>query len=122
MIDLVKERWEAQKDSFFLAFSLFLGVVLIMGLLRLGMLRQDRNAITLQEAGTQIVGEEDLADKYLAASGLPGLVVASRNGTRYYYPWCGGFSRIKEANKVLFQSIETAEKAGYTIASGCEGL
>ena len=64
--------------------------------------------------------EEELSQQYAAASGLPGLVAASRNGTRYYYPWCGGISRIKETNKVWFDSEAAAKTAGYTLASGCE--
>src|ERR1035437_4152005 len=41
-----------------------------------------------------------------------GLVVASKSGTKYYYPWCTGVSRIKEENKVWFSSIEEAKSAG----------
>ena len=51
-----------------------------------------------------------------------GLVVASKSGTKYYYPWCTGVSRIKEENKVWFDSIEKARAAGLTPASGCTGL
>ena len=51
-----------------------------------------------------------------------GQVVASKNGTRYYFPWCGGAKQIKEANKVWFASKEEAEKAGYTPAANCAGL
>lgn len=51
-----------------------------------------------------------------------GIVVASKAGTKYYYPWCSGVSRIKEENKVWFLSIEDAKTAGLTPASGCNGL
>ncbi|MBU3968674.1 hypothetical protein KJ991_00445 [Patescibacteria group bacterium] len=51
-----------------------------------------------------------------------GLVVASKNGTKYHYPWCSGAKRINEANKIYFSSIEEAKKAGYTPASNCKGL
>ena len=51
-----------------------------------------------------------------------GIVVASKAGTKYYYPWCSGVSRIKEENKVWFLSIEDAKFAGLTPASGCNGL
>ncbi len=50
------------------------------------------------------------------------LVVASRTGTKYYYPWCTGVSRIKEENKVWFNSIEEAKAVGLTPATGCVGL
>lgn len=51
-----------------------------------------------------------------------GLLVASKNGTKYYFPWCTGVSRISETNKVWFNSYEEAQKAGLTPASGCKGL
>jgi len=51
-----------------------------------------------------------------------GVVVASKNGTKYHYPWCSGAKSITEANKVYFKSTEEAKKAGYTPASNCKGL
>ena len=51
-----------------------------------------------------------------------GLVFASKSGKKYYYPWCSGADRVKEANKVWFATIEQAKSAGYTPAVGCTGL
>lgn len=51
-----------------------------------------------------------------------GLVLASKSGKKYYFPWCSGVDRIKEENKVWFTTIEDAKKAGLTPASGCAGL
>jgi hypothetical protein len=51
-----------------------------------------------------------------------GSYVASKNGTRYYFPWCGGSKQIKEENKVWFDTKEEAEKAGYSPAQNCKGL
>jgi hypothetical protein len=51
-----------------------------------------------------------------------GLVLASKSGTKYYYPWCSGVARIKEENKVWFSTVDQAKSAGYTPASGCTGL
>ena len=48
--------------------------------------------------------------------------VAAKSGTRYYFPWCGGVSRIKEENKIWFASEEEARKAGFTPAANCAGL
>jgi hypothetical protein len=47
-------------------------------------------------------------------------LVASRNGTRYYYPWCSGVKRIKEENKVYFNTESEAEARGLTLAVGCD--
>lgn len=50
------------------------------------------------------------------------LFVASKSGTRYYFPWCSGVGRIKEENKIWFTTPEEAKKAGYSPASNCKGL
>lgn len=50
------------------------------------------------------------------------VVVASKNGTKYHYPWCPGALRIKEENKITFQTIEEAKTAGYEPAANCPGL
>lgn len=51
-----------------------------------------------------------------------GEVVASKNGTKYHFPWCGGAKQISEKNKIIFKNTEEAKKAGYTPASNCKGL
>jgi len=51
-----------------------------------------------------------------------GSIVASKSGTKYYFPWCSGVVRIKEENKIWFNSVEEAKARGLTPASGCEGL
>jgi len=57
-------------------------------------------------------------------SGTPEIqnFVASRNGTKYHFPWCSGAQNIKEANKIWFETKEEAEKAGYGPAANCKGL
>ncbi len=49
-------------------------------------------------------------------------VVASKNGTKYHFPWCSGAKNISEANKIFFDSKEQAEEAGYSKAVNCKGL
>jgi len=51
-----------------------------------------------------------------------GRFVASKNSTKYHLPWCSGAQRIKESNKIWFDSKEEAEQAGYTPAGNCKGL
>lgn len=48
--------------------------------------------------------------------------VASKTGAKYHLPWCSGAQRIKEENKVYFETKEAAESAGYTPAGNCKGL
>ncbi len=50
------------------------------------------------------------------------IVVAAKTGSKYYYPTCSGANRIKSENKITFNSIEEARKAGYTPSSTCKGL
>jgi hypothetical protein len=61
-------------------------------------------------------------DNTTQAVGQTGQLVASRNGSKYHYPWCLGAGRMKEENKIWFDSIEAARKAGYTPAANCKGL
>ena len=47
-------------------------------------------------------------------------IVASKNGAKYYLSTCSGVKRIKEENKVFFNSETDAINAGYTKASNCK--
>jgi hypothetical protein len=45
--------------------------------------------------------------------------VASKNGKLYYRVGCGSSSRIKEENKVFFDSMQSAEQAGFQASESC---
>jgi hypothetical protein len=49
-----------------------------------------------------------------------GEIVASKNGTKYYYQGCSGLNRIKQENRVYFSDFRVAEEAGYELAKNCE--
>lgn len=51
-----------------------------------------------------------------------GLVVASRTGSVYHYPWCSGAGQIKRENQIWFESEEVARNAGLTASKSCKGL
>ena len=51
-----------------------------------------------------------------------GQVVGSKNSDKYHLPDCPGAKQISEQNKVWFNSIAEAEKAGYSPAANCPGL
>lgn len=55
----------------------------------------------------------------IRAIGAGEAVVASKNGTRYYYPHCSGAKRISPTNLVTFPSKEAAENAGLALAANC---
>ncbi len=48
--------------------------------------------------------------------------VASKKGHVYHLPWCSGAKRIKETNKIWFETKKEAEKAGYKPAGNCKGI
>lgn len=50
------------------------------------------------------------------------LIVASRSGGLYYYPWCAGAAKLAPGNQVWFTSQDAAEAAGYRPAKTCKGL
>lgn len=58
----------------------------------------------------------------VAGENAKGMLVASKNGTKYHFPWCAGASQISEKNKIWFDSYSSAQKAGYTAAANCKGL
>lgn len=45
--------------------------------------------------------------------------LASKNGTKYYPVGCGAASRIKEENKVWFDTEQDAQLQGYTRTTAC---
>ncbi len=51
-----------------------------------------------------------------------GQVIGSKNGKKYYFPWCGTVKMIKPENQIKFSSIDEARKAGYLPAANCKGL
>ncbi len=46
-------------------------------------------------------------------------ILASKNGTKYYFIHCSGANRIKEENKIYFSSIGDAENRGLERAKNC---
>jgi len=50
-----------------------------------------------------------------------GMFAASKNSNIYHKPDCQYAKRIKEENKIWFQSAEEAEKTGYKADKNCLG-
>lgn len=118
----------AQKIKSFLVFPpadmLIVTIIILVGFAGFGLGRlsvQDnrKEPVTViggtsQSASTQGAFNEQTEDS--------GIVVASKNGTKYHFPWCSGAQRIAEKNLISFNSIEEARDAGYTPAANCKGL
>lgn len=99
-------EWGLIALVFLLAFASF-------GLGRLSVLEGSKPPISVNTAPTAT------EPRRMAVGGL---VVASRNGSVYYYPWCGGVSTISPVNRVWFNTEAAARKAGYAPAKNCKGL
>lgn len=97
------------------------GTILIMlsvglasfGLGRLSALEETKPIVSIREASA----ESELQGMYIG-----GLVVASRKGSAYHYPWCPGAQTIVTQNRIWFPSEEAARVAGYAPAKNCKGL
>jgi len=49
-------------------------------------------------------------------------VVATKNGKRWYLPWCPSVAKLAESAKRHFPNIAAAEAAGLTPAKNCAGM
>jgi len=89
------------------------------GLGRLSKIEENREPIRIENTTTVLNSQENTLQVKQPQSGL---LVASKSGKKYHYPWCSGAKRISEKNKIYFNSAEEAEKAGYEPAANCKGL
>ena len=108
-----------EREVFILALLLIFGT-LAFGLGRLSKIESEKTPVKIEipnspDSFNEAVGE-NISPQYA------GLLVASRNGSKYHFPWCPGALQISESNKIWFQSHEEAEKAGYKKATNCKGL
>ncbi len=53
---------------------------------------------------------------------LGGMVVGSKTGSKYHFPWCPGALQIAEKNQVWFTDEKEARRRGYAPAGNCKGL
>ncbi|MBX4181566.1 hypothetical protein KW807_01740 [Candidatus Parcubacteria bacterium] len=117
-------------SKFYLALVITLVATLSFGLGRLSK-TGDRAGVTL-EVDQQLTTNDPQPNPKTQGTasaiqaGLPaetsrkaGEVVASKNGSKYHYPYCSGAKRILEANKLTFPSAQAAEASGYTLAANC---
>jgi hypothetical protein len=136
-MQIVKEIWEKCKSKeVVLSLIIILFGTLSFGLGRLSKTYESRNSPSLMIPKDMVekVTIEKITNNEgkLSASvteSLPGntndksgVVVASKTGKKYHLPWCAGAKSIGEDNKIWFNSIDEARKAGYTPALNCKGL
>lgn len=112
---------------FFTFILLVLGAGLFFGLGRLSALEKQYSPVAIVKAQVALPEENNVEvatsenDPTPALQGESSEVIGSRNGTKYYLPWCGALSRIKPENRVVFASATLAREKGYTPAANCKG-
>lgn len=98
------------------------------GLGRLSKIDEMRTPINIKKMGTSVIESKNTDVLILPTKTLPapvqkgGFYIGSKNGTKYHFPWCPGAKRIKNENKVIFNTKEEAVSAGYSSAKNCKGL
>lgn len=95
------------------------------GLGRLSLIEENKEDVKIEfpEYLSASVLNGQKTDKKITSTVITqGIIVASKNSSKYHYPWCSGGKSISEQNKIYFNSIEEALKAGYTPAKNCKGL
>ena len=113
----LKGNIKGQLDRGLADWGLFCVIFLIgvasFGLGRLSAVEDVEAPVTLSQAPTEA------APKALVAGGL---IVASKNGTVYYFPWCSGAQKIQPDNTRWFPDEQSALQAGYAPSKVCKGL
>jgi len=95
-----------------------IAIVLLVGLAsfglgRLSALEEARPAVAIGEASNLLEPR---------AISIGGLVVTSRKGSAYHFPWCPGAQTMAVQNRIWFSSEKDARAAGYSPAKNCKGL
>jgi len=123
----IQEIWQKHKlkatkyatDELYVVALIILVGFASFGLGRLSVTEEHKTPVVIK--GAEQVVNVSGAIEGVALSG-DGRFVASKNSTKYHFPWCSGAQRIKDSNKIWFKSKEEAEQAGYTPAGNCKGL
>lgn len=131
VISQIRSGLDVREDMFIVLAIILIGLA-GFGLGKLSALEKGREPVQIKPANFTAVtsatapvqtGIQNMsASAMIAGQSDQGFLVASKNGTKYHFPWCPGASQIAEKNKIWFNSYAEAQKAGYTLASNCPGL
>lgn len=119
---LWRQKLALEADPIFAALLVLLLGLGTLGLYELFRLESQKPAIVITNGLIESVAvnnAQSAGDSTSPAPTKEGKVLASKNGKKFYYPWCSGVSRIKEVNRVYFASAALAEAVGYTQAANC---
>lgn len=122
MLAKIKKFIKSNEKDLIIVIAIVMVALISFGLGRLSKIRENRVPVTIENLGASVETGLRVAPAAETQFQESGAVVASKNGTKYHYPWCAGAQSIKEENKIWFSSIEEAREAGYTPAVNCKGL
>lgn len=124
---IIADIWAKCKSEWFAGLVLVLVALAAFGLGRLSALTSPQTPVEVTTI-TQTTNATNLTPSF-ANDGVDnnknlssGEVVASKEGSKYHYPWCPGAKQIKEGNKISFPTSAAARAAGYTPAGNCPNL
>lgn len=109
--------WTHEKDVF-IALLMILTSSLSYGLGRLSKIEANRLPVTITaptSSPIKLVNPPAVAEN-------DNRLVASKKGTKYYFPWCGGRGTIKAENRIYFVTEQAALAAGLTRAGNCSSV
>ena len=126
-MDKNEEKREKAQENYFIPILIILIAFSAFGLGRLSTLgSQTKGPIVfepeIQSANAQQAFTTENSPVNTLQTNASGSLVASKNGTKYHFPWCSGAQRIKEENEIWFNTVTEAREAGYTPAANCKGL
>jgi len=117
------EKVFKMSDGLFIAVAMVLIALGAFGLGKISAYEKKDVPISVLQKQESILANTNLNQvATVGESKIENMFVASKSGTKYYYPWCSGVDRIKEENKIWFATIEEARSRGLEPASGCTGL
>jgi len=122
---MIKDFLKRNGSDIFIVLTVILVALISFGIGRLTMPKSEPILIkNLEQASVEDIDVENQGKVYPPATEQSdvGRVVGSKNSDKYHLPECPGAKQINEQNKVWFESIEAAEKAGYKPAGNCPGL
>lgn len=114
----IREKIKCHAEEVFLALLVVFCLLTGFGLGRLSKIADKKTPIVIE---TPRITPETNSLSANTMNTLP-KYIASKNGTKYYFPWCEGVKKISPKNIVEFSSKEEAETAGFTKAANCPGL
>ncbi len=111
--DYKKERswkdnfWNFIEGKYFITAVIILVAIIAFSLGRVSGLQDKRQPVrVISDVSGEVKGvaTSSLAASATASASQGGQVVASKNGTKYHYPWCAGAKQISPQNLVTFNS------------------